>query len=88
MADPEEQYRAMKEIADSGESLLAIYHSHPWGPAYPSKRDVNMAFYPESFYLIISLHKTAPSARCFCIQGGIITEGNLKILDDVPEQDE
>jgi len=34
--DPMEQMRLMEEIEDSGEDLLAIYHSHTRSAAYPS----------------------------------------------------
>ena len=33
----------------------AIYHSHTASPAYPSQTDINLATYPDSIYLILSL---------------------------------
>ena len=45
----------MIEIEENGWSLGAIYHSHTRSPAYPSQTDVNLAFYPDSLYLIVSL---------------------------------
>lgn len=54
-ATPEELFAAMRRIRETGQSLLGVYHSHPRTQAYPSASDVEMAFYPEAFYFIISL---------------------------------
>lgn len=43
------------DFEDRGESMIAIYHSHPVDPAYPSATDARNAFYPDSAYLICSL---------------------------------
>lgn len=40
---------------DAGDELIAIFHSHPHSPAYPSAVDAARASYPESIYLILSL---------------------------------
>ena len=55
LADPEAQYQAMMEIEERGWEIVAIYHSHPDSPAYPSATDLEMAYYPDSICLIISL---------------------------------
>ena len=54
-ATPEDLFAAMRRIRETNQSLLGIYHSHPRSPAYPSAADVEMAFYPEAVYFIISL---------------------------------
>ena len=54
-ASPEDLFAAMRRIREAGQSLLGIYHSHPRTPAFPSASDVEMAFYPEAVYFIISL---------------------------------
>lgn len=64
--DPREQMRMMDEIDDAGEDLLAIYHSHTRSAAYPSRTDVELAFYPDTLYLIVSLQdRDAPDIRAF-----------------------
>lgn len=40
VADPYEQFCALRRIATNGLSLLAIYHSHPGGALTPSVLDV------------------------------------------------
>ena len=78
--DPEEQYRAFMEIEEEGWELLAIYHSHSHSPAYPSATDLELAFYPDSLYLIISLADRArPIIRAFRIVKGMIEEERVEI---------
>jgi len=79
--DPEEQYRVFMEMEESGQEMVAIYHSHPHSPAYPSPRDVNLAFYPEVVYVIVSLMETGcPVWRAFRIREGEITEEPVTII--------
>lgn len=73
--DDEEFYRVYWEIENRGETLLAVYHSHPATEAYPSPTDVAFAFWPEAVYLICSLVRpAAPVIRGFRIVDGAITE--------------
>ncbi len=46
---------AFRHAREDGEEILAIYHSHPAGPATPSALDRQLAYYPELPYLVISL---------------------------------
>jgi [CysO sulfur-carrier protein]-S-L-cysteine hydrolase len=67
--DPREQMRVMDEIEDSGDDLLAIYHSHTRSAAYPSRTDVELAFFPDPLYLIVSLaDRDAPEIRAFTLK--------------------
>ena len=78
--DPEEQYRTFTEIEEEGWELLAIYHSHSHSPAYPSATDLELAFYPDSLYLIITLADRArPTIRAFRIVEGVIEEESVEI---------
>lgn len=72
-ATPEELFAAMRRIRESGQSLLGVYHSHPRTPAYPSASDVQMAFYPEAFYFIISLEPSV-ELRAFKIEDAKIED--------------
>lgn len=67
--DPREQMRLMDEIEDAGEELLAIYHSHTRSAAYPSRTDVDLAFFPDPLYVIVSLaDRDAPDVRAFTLR--------------------
>ncbi|MDP2940283.1 MAG: M67 family metallopeptidase [Candidatus Omnitrophota bacterium] len=78
--DAKEQLRVMKEIRNLGLEMLGIYHSHVASAAYPSAHDVEMAFYPDVSYIIISLkNRNNPSAKSFRIIDGEISEEELKI---------
>ena len=70
-ATPEELFAAMRRIRDANQKLLGIYHSHPRTPAYPSASDVEMAFYPEAVYFIISLEPQI-DLRAYRIEGARI----------------
>ncbi len=66
--EPREQLRIMDEIDAAGWDLLAIYHSHTRSAAYPSRTDVELAFYPQTAYLIVSLaDRDRPEIRAFNI---------------------
>jgi proteasome lid subunit RPN8/RPN11 len=78
--DPEEQFRVFMEIEEKGWELVAIYHSHSHSPAYPSAIDLELAFYPDCLYLIISLaDRDQPTIRAFRIVGGMIEEERVEI---------
>lgn len=73
--EPTEQLQAIMDLEERGLELLAIYHSHPHGPDVPSSSDVSQAYYPDSFYIIVSFRvKERPSVRAFHILEGKVTE--------------
>lgn len=81
LMDPREQIAAMKSLDDRGLELLAFYHSHPRGPAFPSAEDIRLAFYPEVTTVIISLADSdAPVLRAFRIRDGTPLETAVEIL--------
>jgi [CysO sulfur-carrier protein]-S-L-cysteine hydrolase len=78
--DPQDQFRIMSEIEDRAEDLVGIYHSHTASSAYPSQTDVNLAFYPDAVYLIVSLEDPdEPSIRAFWIKEGEVEEAELVV---------
>ncbi len=58
------------EFEEQGLELVAIYHSHPAGPAEPSASDAALAVYPEAAALICSLAGPEPTLRAFSIADG------------------
>ena len=78
--DPKPMLHAMNEIDDEDWDLLAIYHSHTHTEAFPSATDVELAFYPEAVYLIVSLQDDdTPLIRGFTITDGTISERLLLV---------
>lgn len=87
--DPVQQIRFQKAIREEGMRMLAIYHSHPAGRAYPSPKDVELAVW-EAVYIIIGLggigmggapgDEKTPEVRAFLIEEGKIRETGLKII--------
>lgn len=54
------------DFEEEGDEMVAVYHSHPVSPAYPSASDAWSAFYPECAYLICSLEDgERPVLRAF-----------------------
>jgi len=81
--DTKEQFKVMKEIRNLGLDLLGIYHSHVASPAYPSARDVELAYYPDTSYVIVSLEKKEnPSIKSFKIIEGKILEEEVRWVEE------
>jgi proteasome lid subunit RPN8/RPN11 len=74
-----EQYRIQTEIEDSGWDLGAIYHSHTRSAPYPSQTDINLAFYPDSLYIIVGLAGDEPEVRAFRIVDQRVSEASLEL---------
>jgi [CysO sulfur-carrier protein]-S-L-cysteine hydrolase len=78
--DPNDLFRiTFREIPESDEEMLAIYHSHTASPAYPSQTDINLATYPDAVYLILSLAEGEEPLRGFRIDDGQVTEVELAV---------
>ncbi|HEV7918156.1 MAG TPA: M67 family metallopeptidase [Solirubrobacterales bacterium] len=72
--------RIFNEIDDRDEDVGAIYHSHTRSAAYPSQTDINLALYPDSLYIIVSLaDDDAPDVKAFEIVERKVTEVPLEI---------
>jgi proteasome lid subunit RPN8/RPN11 len=77
--DPKDLLRIFRECEENDWSFLAIYHSHTASEAYPSPTDVRLAFWPEAYYVLISLaDKNKPVVRAFRIIEGAVTEDPIQ----------
>ena len=76
--DPADLYQVTRTLDATGRDVVAIYHSHPTGPARPSATDIELAFWPDAWYLIVSLEDPSrPDLRAFRIVNGAVSEARI-----------
>lgn len=78
--DPQEQLNVFLLIEEKGWELLAIYHSHPKGPAGPSTTDIQEAYYPQAVYLIWSQVNGDWHCRGYSIREGQVSEVLISVI--------
>jgi proteasome lid subunit RPN8/RPN11 len=86
--DAKDLLRISREIDDNDWDVFAIYHSHTHTQAYPSGTDVRLAFYPEAYYILVSLGDAAkphvspenPDVRAYRIVDDTVTEEEIEII--------
>ncbi|MDF1500815.1 MAG: M67 family metallopeptidase [Anaerolineales bacterium] len=79
--EPSEQVRAFFDIERSGYDFLAIYHSHPDGPARPSRIDHEEWCYPHVLCLLWS----RDAGEWICKVFAYSTEGFNEVSLCVPD---
>jgi [CysO sulfur-carrier protein]-S-L-cysteine hydrolase len=86
-------YLLVVALEDEGH-LLASFHSHPHGPAYPSATDRRLAFWPIRYVVISLANRERPSLRAFRIIKsdtsdqdalGEVVEEELEIVDAIAD---
>ena len=77
--DPKELFRIHRECDENGWEFTVIYHSHTASEAYPSATDVRLAFWPEAYYVLVSLmDRQNPAVRAFRIEDGRVREKEIR----------
>jgi proteasome lid subunit RPN8/RPN11 len=77
--DSREHIKAIRDMRENNLAMLAIFHSHPSSPAYPSAKDVSLAFYDDCVYVIVSLMEQEPVIKGFLIGEGVIKEIRISV---------
>jgi [CysO sulfur-carrier protein]-S-L-cysteine hydrolase len=78
---PSEIVRLMREMRARNLAFLGIYHSHPITENIPSPRDIELAYYSEAAYVIVSPRPYAEKpVRAFSIRDGQATELEIEIV--------
>lgn len=60
--DPKLRLRLERELRESPESVIGVYHSHPNGSAEPSETDISMIFEPDMIWLITAVRECGAGA--------------------------
>lgn len=79
--EPADLLRLFRQMDQDGLEHIGIYHSHTHTQAYPSATDIRLAFYPEAFYVLVSLMDNNPHVRAFRIIDGKVSEATLTLTD-------
>ncbi len=74
----EDLLRVTIDADDSGGAIWGIVHSHVRSPAVPSPTDVDLAYYPDAVYLLVSL-SDEPALRAWRIADGSAREVGLEL---------
>jgi len=75
----DELFRINRECDRNDWSFLGIYHSHTMSEAYPSPTDVRLAFWPDAYYILVSLEDAEkPVVRAFRIIDETVSEEDLQ----------
>ena len=79
--EPAELVAALRSLRTKGDSLLAIVHSHPRGPAFPSSKDIERAWYRDAAHVIVSFASAeTPEVRGFRILDGEVIGIELRVI--------
>lgn len=79
--DPFELLQTLEDIEAANQEILAIFHSHPQGPAYPSETDIAEFLYEGSATLIWAPDQTGWKCRAYMIERKKVREIRL-IFDE------
>jgi len=78
---PKEIVGLLREFRAQELEFLGIYHSHPTGENVPSPRDIELAYYSEAAYFILSPQPDAPKpVRAFSIRDGSVKELEIEVV--------
>ncbi|MCX8118478.1 MAG: M67 family metallopeptidase [Desulfobacterota bacterium] len=77
---PLDQLKVFDEMEKDGLEMVAIYHSHTHTDPYPSKTDIELAFYPEVTTVIVSLKEDPPLVRAYKIKEETVHPEEIEIV--------
>lgn len=82
LMEPKEQFKVIKDLRKLSLEMIGIYHSHINAPAKPSQKDIQMAFYSEVSYIIVSFENSNTIVKSFRINNGEVKKEIIKIENE------
>lgn len=80
--DSGEQLKVWREMDDSDEVPVVIYHSHTATEAYPSRTDISYAAEPDAHYVLVSTRDPEQhELRSYRILDGVVTEEPVTVVE-------
>lgn len=79
---PVEQIQAFLQLEMNNLEMIAVYHSHPNGPAQPSESDIDQFSYPGVLQLIWSFQDSAWHLNGFIIETHLAHGGTINLIDE------
>jgi proteasome lid subunit RPN8/RPN11 len=80
--DSGEQLKVWRQMEDTDEVPVVIYHSHTATEAYPSRTDVSYAAEPDAHYVLVSTRDPdRHELRSYRIVDGVVTEEPVTVVD-------
>ncbi|MFB6069791.1 MAG: desampylase [Halanaeroarchaeum sp.] len=83
--DPEDQFEVMETIEAHDQSVVGFYHSHPAGPAGPSRTDAERATWPDRHYLVVSLARRPPTLDAWRFTDDGFVADDVRVAPPGPE---
>ena len=80
--DGHAQLAAFELIDQADQDLIAIFHSHPNGPTFPSDTDIKESYYSEIVHLICFQVNNQWQCRGYQLIAGGFHEINLILLEE------
>lgn len=77
---PQFLFDFFRNLRRTGEQMVAVFHSHPSGPAVPSNRDIAEAHYIGVAYVIVSLADERPDIRAWRLAADEAMEIELRAI--------
>ena len=82
-ADSRDLIAAIVAIRGRGESIVAIYHSHPASGPTPSRTDLRTNYYGEVPRVIVSLLDDPPEVRTWILEPDSYREVSMEVVPSV-----
>lgn len=85
LTEPVDVFAAFRAMRQSGEELLAVYHSHPTSAPVPSRRDIEENTYGETaVHLIVGHIDREPMVRAWWLHPTSYEEATISVASDNP----